>query len=134
MFQRRQPHIYNNVSYTHPFTRSTQDWVPATTTHRRQNPPSNNTWWQKTGTLEMRNGSHVQLAALRNRDLEQQTASPFSNHWSVERSTSCCRHKNVLHFWISSISISKVPVFLCHLVRRSWDSTPKHHSDNPPWL
>jgi len=32
---------------------------------------------QKTGTFEMRSGSHVQLAALRNSDLELQTTSPF---------------------------------------------------------
>ena len=51
---------------------------------------------KKTGTLEIRSGSHVQLAALRNRDLELQTASPFSNHGSVERSKACFRHKNVL--------------------------------------
>ena len=51
---------------------------------------------KKTGTFEMRSGSHVQLAALRNRDLELQTTSPFSNHGSVERSTACFRHKNVL--------------------------------------
>ena len=44
----------------------------------------------------MRSCSHVQLAALRNRDLELQTTSPFSNHGSVERSTACFRHKNVL--------------------------------------
>ena len=44
----------------------------------------------------MRSGSHVQLAALRNRDLELQTTSPFSNHGSVERSAACFRHKNVL--------------------------------------
>ena len=44
----------------------------------------------------MRSGSHVQLAALRNRDLELQTTSPFSNQGSVERSTACFRHKNVL--------------------------------------
>ena len=44
----------------------------------------------------MRSGSHVQLAALRNRDLELQTTSQFSNHGSVERSTACFRHKNVL--------------------------------------
>jgi len=44
----------------------------------------------------MRSGSHVQLAALRNRDLQLQTTSPFSNHGSVERSTACFRHKNVL--------------------------------------
>jgi len=31
---------------------------------------------KKTGTFEMRSGSHVQLAALRNRDLELQTTSP----------------------------------------------------------
>ena len=46
----------------------------------------------------MRSGSHVQLAALRNRDLELQTTSPFSNHRSVERSTACFRHKNVSIF------------------------------------
>jgi hypothetical protein len=40
---------------------------------------------QKTGTFEMRSGSHVQLAAQRNRDLELQTTLPFSNHGSVER-------------------------------------------------
>ena len=51
---------------------------------------------KKNGTFEMRSGSHVQLAALRNRDLELQTTSPFSNHGSVERSTACFRHKNVL--------------------------------------
>ena len=50
---------------------------------------------KKTGTFEMRSGSHVQLAALRNRDTELQTTSPFSNHGSVERSTACFRHKNV---------------------------------------
>jgi hypothetical protein len=53
----------------------------------------------------MRSGSHVQLAALRNRDLELQTTSPFSNHESVEQSTACCRHKNVLHVRISSIFV-----------------------------
>ena len=44
----------------------------------------------------MRSGSHVQLAALRNRDLELQTTSPFNNHGSMGRSTACFRHKNVL--------------------------------------
>jgi len=44
----------------------------------------------------MRSDSHVQLAALRNRDLQLQTNLPFSNHGSVERSTACFRHKNVL--------------------------------------
>jgi hypothetical protein len=53
----------------------------------------------------MRSGSHVQLAALQNRNLELQTTSPFSNHGSVERSTACCHHKNVLHVWISSIFV-----------------------------
>jgi hypothetical protein len=62
---------------------------------------------KKTGTFEMRRGSHVQLAALRNRDLKLNTTSTFSNHGSVERSTVCCRHKNVLHVWISS----KYPFF-----------------------
>jgi len=53
-------------------------------------------WHKKKGTFEMRSGRHVQLAALRNRDFELQTTSPFSNQWSVERSTACFRHKNVL--------------------------------------
>ena len=52
-------------------------------------------WHKKTGTFEMRSGSHVQLAALRNRDLELQTTSPFSNHGSVEQLAACFRHKNV---------------------------------------
>ena len=30
---------------------------------------------------------------MRNRDLELQTTSPFSNHGSVEQSTACFRHK-----------------------------------------
>jgi len=51
---------------------------------------------QKKGTFEMRSGRHVQLAALRNRDLDLQTTSPFINHGSVERWTACFRHKNVL--------------------------------------
>ena len=63
---------------------------------------------KKTGTFEMRSGSHVQLAALRNRALELQTTSPFSNHGSVERSTACFRHKNVLQFcWV----FQKFPFF-----------------------
>ena len=44
----------------------------------------------------MRSDSHVQLATLRNWDLELQTSSPFNNHGSVERSSACFRHKNVL--------------------------------------
>ena len=44
----------------------------------------------------MRSGSHVQLAALRNRDFELQTTLPSSNHGTVERPTACFRHKNVL--------------------------------------
>jgi hypothetical protein len=60
----------------------------------------------------MRSGSLVQLAALRNRDLELQTTSPFSNHGSVERSTACCIH-TLLQLLLR---FSNVPVFLCHLV------------------
>ena len=60
----------------------------------------------------MRGGSHVQLAALRNRDLELQTTSPFSNHGSAERSTACFRHKNVLVL----LGFQKFPFFLCHPV------------------
>jgi hypothetical protein len=59
------------------------------------------------GTFEMRSGSHVQLAALWNKDLELHTTSPFSNHGSVERSTACCRH-SFLQFLLG---FSKVPVF-----------------------
>ena len=65
-------------------------------------------WHKKTGTFEMRSGSHVQLAALRNRDLELQTTSPFSNHGSVERSTACFRHKNVLVL----LGFQKFPFFV----------------------
>jgi hypothetical protein len=63
----------------------------------------------------MRSGGHVQLAALRNRDIELQTTSPFSNHGSVERSTVCYRHKNVLHVWIYSIFVGffKSSHFFC---------------------
>jgi hypothetical protein len=53
-------------------------------------------WYKKRGTFEMRSGSHVQLAALRNRDLELQPIWPFSNYGSVEWSAACCSHKNVL--------------------------------------
>ena len=65
-------------------------------------------WHKKTGTFEMRSGSHVQLAALRNRDVELQTTSPFSNHRSVERSAACFRHKNVLVL----LGFQKFPFFV----------------------
>jgi len=45
-------------------------------------------WHKRTGTFEMLSDSHVQLAALRNRDLELQTTLPSSNHGTVERSVS----------------------------------------------
>jgi len=66
----------------------------------------------------MPSGSHVQLAALRNRDLELQTTSPFSNHGSVERSTACFRRKNVLVL----LGFQKFPLFcvilyiFCHCI------------------
>jgi len=44
----------------------------------------------------MRGGSHVQLAALRNRYIELQTTLPFSNHGTAERPTACFLYKNVL--------------------------------------
>ena len=59
----------------------------------------------------MRSGSHVQLAALRNSDLELQTTSPFSNHGSVEGSTACFRHKNVLVL----LGFQKLPFFFVSL-------------------
>jgi hypothetical protein len=55
----------------------------------------------------MRSGSNVQLAALRNRDIQLQTTSAFSNHGSVERSTACC---------FTCLDFSKVHVFLGHPV------------------
>jgi hypothetical protein len=65
----------------------------------------------------MHSGSHVQLAALWNRDLELQTTLPFSNHGSVERSTACCRHKILLDFLIvvGSFKSSRL-FFFGHLV------------------
>ena len=83
----------------------------------------------------MRSGSHVQLAALRNRDLQLQTTSPFSNHGSVERSTACFRHKNVLvllgfqKFPFFCVTLYNTVVFglyvytyllLCNLTRWGW--------------
>jgi hypothetical protein len=62
----------------------------------------------KKGTFETRSGSHVQLAALRNRDLELQTTSPFSNHGSLERKCNT---------YIYLLGFSKVPTFLCHLYK-----------------
>jgi hypothetical protein len=44
----------------------------------------------------MRSGKQVEMAAQRNRDLQLQTTSSFSNLKSVQRSTACFRHKNVL--------------------------------------
>ena len=64
----------------------------------------------------MRSDSHVQLAALRNRDLELQTTSPFSKHGSVERSTACFRHTNVLVL----LGFQKFPFFFCHPVYRPY--------------
>ena len=73
----------------------------------------------------MRSGSHVQLAALRIRDLELQTTSPFSNHGSVERLTACFRHKNVLQFcWV----FQKFPFFLCHPVHKDCYRLIRHHA------
>jgi hypothetical protein len=71
--------------------RQTADRMAATITTELHS-EWNTEWHKKTGTFEMRSGNHVQLAALRNRDLELQTTLPFSNHGSVERSTACFRH------------------------------------------
>ena len=68
---------------------------------------------QKKGTFEMRSGRHVQLAALRNRDLDLQTTSPFINHGSVERWTACFRHKNVLVL----LGFQKFPFFCVTLYK-----------------
>jgi hypothetical protein len=52
----------------------------------------------------MRSGSHVQLAALRNRELELQTTSPFSNHGSVERQVVMVQFLSIF-FFISTIFV-----------------------------
>ena len=64
---------------------------------------------QKTGNFEMRSGSNVQLAALRNRDLELQTTSPFSNHVMIQFLSI------FFFFWISSIFVGffKSSPFFC---------------------
>jgi hypothetical protein len=60
----------------------------------------------KKGTFEMHSGSHVQLAALRNRDLELQTTSPFSDHGSVERQVVMVQFLSIKLFcWISTIFV-----------------------------
>jgi hypothetical protein len=66
----------------------------------------------------MRSGSHVQLAALRNRDLELQTTSPFSNHGSVERQVVMVQFLSIIFFGFLQflLGFSKVPVFLCRPV------------------
>ena len=56
-------------------------------------------WHKKTGTSEMRSGSHVQLAALRNRDLELQTTS-------LKRQVVMVQFLSIKFFcWISSIFV-----------------------------
>ena len=56
-------------------------------------------WHKKTGTSEIRSGSHVQLAALQNRDLELQTTSLKRQVVMVQfLSINVC-------FWISSIFV-----------------------------
>jgi hypothetical protein len=75
----------------------------------------------------MRSGSNVQLAALRNRNLELQTTSPFSNHGSVERSKACCRHKNVLHVWI----FQKFPIFWVTLYNYAKHLLENQHTLQP---
>ena len=82
---------------------------------------STSTWYrvtQKKGTFEMRSGSHVQLAALRSRDLELQTTLQFSNHGSVERSTACFRHKNILVL----LGFQKFPFFVSSCITRGTNS------------
>ena len=67
---------------------------------------------KKTGTFEMRSGSHVQFAALRNRDFELQTRHHFSN--GQQRAFAIkmfYKNNDSLDFFFS-----KVPVFLCHPV------------------
>jgi hypothetical protein len=83
---------------------------------------------KKAGTFEMRSGSHVQLAALRNRDLELQTTSPFSNNGSVERSTACCRHTflqfllgfSKVHFFVSPCTMTVHSVYVTNFSCTFW--------------
>ena len=77
----------------------------------------------------MRSGSHVPLGALRNRDVELQTTSPFSNHGSVERSTACFRHKNVLQKqWLFGRCAEGVPTFF--QFRASWSGSLETRDKN----
>jgi hypothetical protein len=70
--------------------------------------------------------AHVQLAALQNRDLELQT-SPFSNHGSVEQSTACFSHKNVLQKqWQFGRCAEEVPTFFFNLGRHG--RVPSKHA------
>ena len=57
----------------------------------------------KKGTFEMRSGSHVQLAPLRNRDLELQTTFGLL---SLKRQVIIVQFLSINFFcWISSISV-----------------------------
>ena len=65
---------------------------------------------KKTGTSEMLSGSHVQLAALRNRDLELQTTS-------LKRQVVMVQFLSIKFFFVGFLQFllgfSKVPVFFC---------------------
>jgi len=63
----------------------------------------NTGWHKKKGTFEMRSGSHVQLAALRNRDLELQTNFGLL---SLKRQVIMVQFLSIFFFcWISSIFV-----------------------------
>jgi hypothetical protein len=69
---------------------------------------------KKTGTFEMRSGSHVQLATLRNKDLELQTTSPVSttDQWNGQQ------RAVAIHFFNFCWGFQKFPFFCVTLYFR----------------
>jgi hypothetical protein len=66
----------------------------------------------------MRSGSHVQLVALRNRDLELQTTSPFSNlvimdQWNGQQSAVAIKFCWIFSIFVGSFKSSLFCVTLC---------------------
>jgi hypothetical protein len=96
----------------------------------------------------MRSGSHVQLAALRNRrDLELQTTSPFSNHGSVERQVVLVQFLSIkiflLDFYNFCWVFQKFPFFCVTLYNQQvatlhnvfiWLYLKKHLRRMDPWM
>jgi hypothetical protein len=74
---------------------------------------------QKTVTFEMPSGNHVQLAALRNRDLELQPRHlVIMDQWNGQQRAFTIKMFYMLGFLQFLLGFSRVSVFfLCHLVQ-----------------